>query len=657
LRTFIIICTLWTTDMALLAAIGPIGRAVPASMLLYACGFLLLAAAVRHFPAQLKPAPAYGLILLLGIAARILFIAYPPNTDIFRYIWEGAIQLSGFNPYLTPPDHPSLSALAQGELNPIWRQLNHKGATAIYPPASMLLFRGLAAIGPTPLVFKSAFTLLDIGVMAVLCAILRLRGLPPARLLLYAGNPLAIVFICGEGHVDALQVFFLCCACWFLLTKRCALAGLSLGLGAMAKYLVLTAVPFLWNGCRRSGFAAVLLPVALYAFYHAAGIGLFASIARFTTDMQYNAFLADGLGRALPAGWVVAAGVALLLCGLWVWLTEDDPLHAVYLALGCLLLLLPTLHPWYLALIAPFLCLFPSGAWLYLQAAMLFTFPVLGHEFRTGGFQEIAWAVWPEYLPFFALAALGFFRSNRLPLPPAYGPVSTLSVVIPTLNEGGTIRRCLDEVRSAGRVQEVIVSDGGSTDGTVETAREAGAMVVAAGKGRGVQLRAGAEKATGDIILFLHADSVLDPGAGDRIIHRMATDREAAGGCLGMRFERGGRVKRGIAALNNFRASATGIGFGDQAQFVRREALDRIGGVPELMLMEDVELSLRLKRVGRPVFLRRGVTVSGRHWQANGALPRLCLILRLFARFLLERRLFGISDAAEGYYRRYYSME
>ena len=335
------------------------------------------------------------------------------------------------------PDDPALAGLAQGELAGVWPQVNHKGMTAIYPPASMLLCGVIAALSPTPLAFKAAFTLLDLGVIAVLAAVLRLRGLPPARLLFYAANPLVIVFVCGEGHIDVLQVFFLVCACWALLAGRCALAGLALGLGAMAKYLALAAVPFFWTGCRRLGFAAVLLPALLFVPYLGAGSGLFASLGRFASDMQYNAFLADWLGRAWPQGWAVAAAFALLLCWLWVWLTEDDPLHAVYLALGCLLLLLPTLHPWYLALIAPFLCLFPSRAWLWLQAAMLFTFPVLGPEFRTGVFQEIPGVVWPEYLPFFALAALGFFRPNRLARMRLVRPRSSLSVVIPTLNEAG----------------------------------------------------------------------------------------------------------------------------------------------------------------------------------------------------------------------------
>ncbi len=642
--------------MALLAAIGPVGRHVGLSMALYAAGFLLLVAMLRRFPGQLSAGKACALIFVLGAAARAAFLFYPPNTDIYRYIWEGAIQWHGFNPYSAPPSDPALAGLAQGELAAVWTQINHRDMPAIYPPGALLLCGMLAALSPTPVAFKVAFAIFDLGVIVVLAGVLRRRGIPPARLLVYAANPLVIVFVCGEGHIDVLQVFFLVCACWGLLAGRCTLAGVALGLSVMAKYLTLVAVPFFWTGCRRLGFASVLLPAALLLPYLGAGSGMFASLARFGSDMQYNAFLADWLGRVLPDGWAAAAALALLLCCLWVWLTEDDPLRAVYLALGCVLLLLPTVHPWYLALIVPLTCLFPSRAWLWLQAATLFTFPVLATELRSGVFREIPGVAWLEYLPFFALAILGLFRPERMDRGSGSTVEAGISIVVPTLNEAATLGRCLDAARACGRVREIIVADGGSSDGTRSIAQAAGAALVTAGKGRGVQLRAGAARATGDILLFLHADSILKPDAGERIVRSLERNPAAAGGCLGMRFEEGGWVRRGIAILNNLRVAVTGIGFGDQAQFVRRDVLERIGGFPGLMLMEDVELSLRLKRFGRPVYLPGGVVVSGRRWQAGGSARRIWLILTLFIRFLTERRLFGIADGGAGYYRRYYGV-
>jgi GT2 family glycosyltransferase len=120
-----------------------------------------------------------------------------------------------------------------------------------------------------------------------------------------------------------------------------------------------------------------------------------------------------------------------------------------------------------------------------------------------------------------------------------------------------------------------------------------------------------------------------------------------------MQFVESGLRQRFIAALNNLRAFATGISFGDQAQFVRAEALKQIGGFPGLMLMEDVELALQLKSIGGSVYLGAGVTASGRRWQAGRFLPNLRTVVGLFCGYLLDRRL-GARIDEERYYRRYY---
>ena len=120
-----------------------------------------------------------------------------------------------------------------------------------------------------------------------------------------------------------------------------------------------------------------------------------------------------------------------------------------------------------------------------------------------------------------------------------------------------------------------------------------------------------------------------------------------------MQFRDSNLSRAFIATLNNLRAFTTGISFGDQAQFVRAEAVRRIGGFPDLMLMEDVELSLRLKSVGGVVYLGPGVSVCGRRWQEGYLLSNLRTVIGLFFRYLFERRL-GVSSKEDRYYRRYY---
>ena len=651
--SFVVLCGAWLADMLLLSAMGPLGRHVAASMVLYACGFLLLLVMVRFFPARLKTAQALCLILGMGLAARTVFLFFPPNTDIYRYIWEGAVQNHGFNPYITPPDDPSLAFLAKGDLAEVWQKINHKRLTAVYPPAAMLLLRTLAWISPTPFFFKAVFLLLDIGVMVVLAALLRFRQLPVSRLLFYAANPLVIVFISGEGHLDVLQVFFLCLG-YFLLVKGSTAGGcLCIGFAVMAKYLSATVTPFCWRRDARWRALALFLPAALFIPYLATGPALFRSLLEFGTRMHYNDFLTEVLGSIFGSGWLAADCLLLALCLGWIWLSEDDLLRGFYFASASLLVFLPTLHPWYLVMIAPFMCFFPSRAWLYLQIAVLLTFPVLGHEFRTGVFQEISWLKLPEYLPFFGLLAWGLFRRGDLAGAQTYRKPGSISVIIPTLNEAANIGRLLSDLRHRPWIREIIVSDGGSGDDTVAVAKALGARVIADGKGRGVQVRSAAEAATGDVLLILHADAVLQRGAADRIIEALTADRGAAGGCFGMQFTNSNPAQRIIAVLNNFKAAVTGISFGDQAQFVRAAALERIGGFPGIMLMEDVELSLRLKSVGGALYLGPGVTVSGRRWQTGYFFKNLCTVVGLFFRYLLERRL-GRKPDEKWYYRKYY---
>jgi len=649
-------CLAWLAGMAVLSAIGPLGRHVPASMVLYGCGFILLALMFRTFPGELSLPHALVLIIALGLAARLAFLFFPPNTDVYRYIWEGAIQGREFNPYIFAPAESELAPLAQGELFGIWHQINNKSLAAIYPPAAMLFFRLLAVISPTVLFFKSVFVLFDVGVMTILAVILRLRQLPPSRLLFYAANPLAIVFVAGEGHMDSLQVFFLLLGCSLLLRRRHHSGILSLGLAVMFKYLAVAAAPFFW--VRRAGFiqlALLLLPAVSFFCFMSAGKSVFGSFSKFGVNMHYNDGLMELLRMAFGGGALAVAGALFLLALTWVWLTEDDPLRGIYLAIGCLLILLPTLHPWYLLLVAPFVCFFPSRAWLYLQAAVLFTFPVLGHEFRTDVFQEVPSLKLLEYIPFLILLVWGIFRGGHFSDKGPFSIPETISAIIPTLNEARSVGGCLAALQGHPRIIEVIVADGGSTDGTPDAARAQGARVIRAEPGRGVQVRAAAETTRGDVLLILHADAVLDREAPERLIRALAADQSAPGGCFGMRFADASLKRRLIAGLNNLKAFSTGIAFGDQAQFVRAAALREMEGFPGLMLMEDVELSLRLKRMGRPVYLRRGVTVSSRRWQEGSFLKNIGLVVGLFLRYLLERRLGQVKDGS--YYQKYYGTK
>ena len=595
-------------------------------------------------------------IFVLGTLGRLIFWRYPVGNDVFRYVWEGCIQNLGFNPFNYSPLSPALAEVARGNLYAIWQQINHPEFSAAYPPVALLLFRFLAWFSPDPFLFKTAMIGFDIGVMIVLMLMIKQRGTLPSRLLFYAANPTILLYISGEGHLDIIQVFFLCLALYLILCKNSHATGfLMLGLAILSKYFALVALPFLVSAENRTKSLAVLIPLILYIPYMDAGAGIFQSLGAFGTHFHYNDSMTVLL-RYLLGGQTVFGSIGLLgICLVWVYLFVHNQLRSVYLAMGCLLVFLPTLHPWYLVIIPPFLVFFPSRAWLYLQAAVVFTFPISAVEFNTGAFREISWLKLFEYVPFYGLLLYGLFESGFLFRDKSFAKPVYISAVIPTLNESGILFRCLESLQNRTALNEIIVADGGSTDGTPSLAAKLGARVVESPKGRGLQIKKGVESASGDVIIILHADCTVKKGVFKKILKKFKSDPCIVGGAVGMQFERNNPYTMVIAFLNNLRTFLTGISFGDQAQFFRTEALTASGGFPSMMLMEDVELSLRLKEVGRLVFLPKGISVSGRRWLSSGFTSNLMTVFHLFPRYLIERRFCRRNTLKKNFYDIYYS--
>jgi rSAM/selenodomain-associated transferase 2 len=211
----------------------------------------------------------------------------------------------------------------------------------------------------------------------------------------------------------------------------------------------------------------------------------------------------------------------------------------------------------------------------------------------------------------------------------------TLSIIVPVLDEAATIADALAALTPyRDRGAEVIVVDGSSRDATVEAARPLADRVLAAPRGRGSQMNAGAASARADVLLFLHADTRLPPDA-DRIILRALEQSSRGWGRFDVTIAGRSPLLRVVAAMMNLRSRLTGIATGDQAMFVTREAFTKAGGFPDLPLMEDIVLSRRLKRMGRPVCLAARVTTSGRRWDRDGAVRTIVTMWRLRLAFFL----------------------
>jgi len=187
------------------------------------------------------------------------------------------------------------------------------------------------------------------------------------------------------------------------------------------------------------------------------------------------------------------------------------------------------------------------------------------------------------------------------------------------------IAGCLRSVIEQGH--EVIIVDGGSTDNTLTIAYDITDTIIISKKGRALQMNNGASVASGDVVLFLHADTLLPENVAE-IISDVYVG-ENFWGRFDVRLSNEKYVYRLIECMMNMRSSLTSIVTGDQAMFFEKNLFDRIGGFPEIALMEDVEISRQLKKISKPVRLKSKVVTSSRRWETNGVVATVLLMWKL----------------------------
>jgi len=211
-----------------------------------------------------------------------------------------------------------------------------------------------------------------------------------------------------------------------------------------------------------------------------------------------------------------------------------------------------------------------------------------------------------------------------------------ISVIIPTLNAAGELPLCLESLMpglEAGLIREVIVSDGGSSDATLQIAEGTGAKVVTGAKGRGAQLAAGAGAARGEWFLFLHADTALSRDWAERTGDHIMTRPDHAG-YFELKFRSDARAARGLEKRANRRARVLGLPYGDQGLILSRSVYDRVGGYPDVVLMEDVML---VRAIGKRnlVQLNAEARTSAAKYERDGWHKRSFRNAVLITRFLM----------------------
>ena len=213
-----------------------------------------------------------------------------------------------------------------------------------------------------------------------------------------------------------------------------------------------------------------------------------------------------------------------------------------------------------------------------------------------------------------------------------------MAIVVPALNEEDALARMLPRALAEG--DEVVVSDGGSSDHTVEVAAGFGARVVAGPAGRGGQLNRGAAATAAELLLFLHADTRLPAGAGEAV--RAAIRKGAVGGAFLLRFDDCRAILRLGSRLINWRTRWTRLPLGDQAHFVTREAFETLGGYRDWPILEDLDFSWRLKQVGRTAIVENPVVTGARRFVKQGVVRTVAtnwLIWGLFVAGVSPERL------------------
>lgn len=364
-----------------------------------------------------------GFAFVIGAALvfRVLAACGGPalSDDVYRYVWDGRVQLHGVQPYSHAPDDPALAELRDAN----WEKINHRELKTVYPPLAQMLFVVLSAIGLGPFGFQLCLGLIDFGVVLALAYLLRTLGLPRDRLVFYAWNPLAVLETAGSGHIEPLGVALVLLAAAWIIDRRPGLSTLALAGAIQVKLFPVVLVP----GCLRRYrlrevallAAAIVVPFLPYA---ATGPVLGGGLFDYAQRWEFNSlgyFALQGLFETLDTGerlkpviawaqqstgatrvpWELVYGLAwpvylarvgvALAASVWiVWLTFRPGLDAAresFLVLAGVLILSPTVHPWYVLWVLPFAAAYLSWPWLAFAGVVVLAYLGGGPAFWVRG--------------------------------------------------------------------------------------------------------------------------------------------------------------------------------------------------------------------------------------------------------------------------------
>ena len=406
-----------SAELLLLTALGwwP-GATFPwMGLLIFGAAFVTYAVAAGKV---LERDGGHALIWIFAVAMRLALLPLTPelSDDIYRYLWDGEVQLAGINPYRYAPVAPELAGIGA----PYRALINNPAVHTIYPPLAQLAFLAIALAGGAILQAKLLWLAFDLGTAWLLGRIAVMTG-RSRRLtqLLYLWSPLLVVEVAWNGHLEPLGLFALVLV--ILLARAPGGAGTAVALAALTKYAPLAAVPALTRrlGTRfLIGFAVTA--ALLYAPYAAAGRQLFAGLGTYVEHWWFM----KGPFTLLEAGFppVVArylAAAVVLGVVLWATVRRYRPERALFWILGAGLIVTPTLHPWYVLWMLPLAALRRSRTWILMTGLSFLGYFGVSTYHDTGEWPQPVLLRLLMWVPFLALLTTDAARLWRERVPPA----------------------------------------------------------------------------------------------------------------------------------------------------------------------------------------------------------------------------------------------
>ncbi len=484
---FIVIITGLIIEILCIATtyLGDIKKNIPCFAFLYIVSFIAYIFTIFYISKNReineednnKSRKILWVIIIFALMFRVTLLPVAPSDDIYRYLWEGKLQLNGINPYAYSPESSNLEHLRDG----FFTGINHKHLTTIYPPLTLMVFAITDYISHSLISMKSVFLVFDVLTIFLLLRFLNVMKKSQLNVLVYAWSPLILISFAARGHCDSLHIFFIILAMYLCAIRKNLRSAASIALAAMSKFVFIIIVPFLIPA-KKFKYVLVLFSVIsiLYLPYISAGKGLFSTLFHFGTQYHFNDsahFLIFCLciGSPLASKIVTALVFGMVLLFLYkrhlnLFITNDNVnpppcptngrrasllstrsrqnavaspddlvgreegdgkrgniemnnfvLNYAFIAIGTFLILVPTMHPWYLTWIIPFLCFNKNRAWLVLTGTVI-CYYFMNHELfskmilynNEWVWKEVHWLKLPEYLPFYGLLIYGWLKQAQV---------------------------------------------------------------------------------------------------------------------------------------------------------------------------------------------------------------------------------------------------